>query len=102
MRDTGETWKRVTSETSAAHMTPATPVALMVIAATMARTGPVTPDTLRTTVVPKKPGRAMKTVTLGSTVAPIREKPETPAALKTRAAKEIPVATVTLVPKHQW
>ncbi|KAM7227820.1 hypothetical protein CapIbe_021517 [Capra ibex] len=32
----------------------------------MASTGPVTADTLRTTVAPKKPGRDMTTVTTGT------------------------------------
>ena len=71
--DTGETWKRVASETPDAHMTPATPVALVARGATMGRTGPVTPDTLRTTVATKKPGRARKTVTAWIPVAPVRE-----------------------------
>ena len=54
-------------------MTPFTPMALVAREATIARTGPVTPDTLRTTVTPKKPRRAMTTVTSRIPVAPVTE-----------------------------
>ena len=71
--DTKETRERVAAETPATHITLATSMALLARVATMTRTGPVTPDTLKTTVAPKKSGRAMTSVTPRTPVAAVRE-----------------------------